>query len=127
MKHCVVMLALGCCALAAGAAKPDRDFIDVQVANGAVTVSEEEAHTNEGHGALVWRVATPGYAFTADGIVFDTKGSDKFKCKASPKGDKFRCDKLRHVKLDRYKYVVKLKTTGSAPAVPPLDPWIVND
>jgi|GEM_PF-5953378 len=127
MKHCAVMLALASCTFAAGAAKPDRDIIDVQVVRGAITVSEEEAHTNDGHGALVWRVVTPGYAFTADGIVFDGKGADKYKCKVEPKGDKFRCDKLKHVKLDRYKYVVKVKPTGGAAAVPPLDPWIVND
>jgi hypothetical protein len=126
-KHLALLGLICCTGLASAADKPDREPIEVQVVKGVITVPEDEAHTIEGHGALVWRVTTPGYAFAADGIVIESKGRDKFNCSVVGKGERFRCKKLRHVKSDRYKYVVKLVPTAGAPAVSPLDPWIVND
>jgi len=128
MKKVLTSLALLCVALAALAqqGKRDRDDIDVTVVNGKTTVTEEEAHTTPDHGALVWK-APQGYAFAEDGIVIEAKGKDKFNCRTTQNGQKFRCAKLAHIKGDRYKYVVKLIDRKTGTALAPLDPIILND
>ena len=114
-----------CPSMAFAGDKVDRDPIEVAVKGGRITVSEEEAHTTEHHKAVLWKLTSPGYAFTKDGIVIDSKG--KHRCKVVDQGRGFRCDKQGHVKGAKYKYVVKLKPVGDSPAVSPLDPWVVND
>jgi hypothetical protein len=127
MRKLLASLALLFVAFGAAAqGKPDRQDIDVTVENGKTTVKEEIARTTEKHGAVVWK-AQQGYAFAEDGIVIEAKGKDKFNCKISQNGQKFRCAKLAHIKGDRYKYVVKLIEKKSGVALAPLDPIILND
>lgn len=105
--------------------RPDRDPIDVQVVNGQIVVQEEEARTSSDQGGLVWRVVTPGYRFTDDGIVIQSEG--KHRCGPIANGQRYRCAKLRHLSGERYKYDVKLANTRTGEALTPLDPWIIND
>jgi hypothetical protein len=116
---------LAAVSLAAWGQGRDRDPIDVQVVNGKIFVAEEEARTVPEHGALVWRVVTPGYRFTDDGIVIQSDG--KHRCGPVANGQRYRCGKLRHVRGERYKYDVKLVNARTGEALMPLDPWIIND
>ena len=119
-------LSLAAATLAAWAqGRPDRDPIDVRVVNGQIVVDEEEARTTPTHGGLVWRVVTPGYRFTDDGIVIQSDG--KHRCGPIANGQRYRCAKLRHLSGERYKYDVKLADTRTGQALTPLDPWIIND
>jgi hypothetical protein len=118
-----VLAAVSVAAQAQG--RGDRDPIDVQVVNGQIYVAEEEARTTPEHGALVWRVVTPGYRFTDDGIVIQSDG--KHRCGPTANGQRYRCAKLRHLRGERYKYDVKLVNVRTGDALTPLDPWIIND
>lgn len=110
-------------ALAQG--KPDRQDIEVTVVNGRAVVTEEIAHTTTAHGALVWRIAQPGYAFAANGINITSGG--KHKCALHGDGKRMRCAKLGHDKGAKYKYAVRLVDTATKKDLPPLDPFIQND
>ncbi len=110
-------------ALAQG--KPDRQDIEVTVVNGRTVVTEKTAHTTDAHGALVWRIAQPGYAFAANGINVASGG--KHKCGMHGDGRRFRCAKLGHDKGAKYKYDVRLVDTATNKNLPPLDPYIQND
>jgi hypothetical protein len=119
-------LSLAAATLAAWAqGRPDRDPIDVRVVNGQIVVDEEEARTSGDQGGLVWRVVTPGYRFTDDGITLQSDG--KHRCGPIANGQRYRCAKLRHVSGERYKYDVKLADSRTGQALTPLDPWIIND
>ncbi len=120
-----VALALGLALAAAWAQSRDRKAIDVQVVNGATVVPEEEAVTTRDEGGLVWRLVTPGYAFTADGVVLDPPGAHR--CQVQSDGQRFRCAKLKHESGARFKYVVNLVDQRTGQRLEPLDPWILND
>ena len=111
--------------LALGQGKPDRQDIEVTVVNGHAVVKEETAHTTEAHGALVWRIAQPGYAFATNGINIASGG--KHKCAMHGDGRRFRCTKQGHDKGAKYKYDVRLVETATNKNLPPLDPYIQND
>jgi len=64
-----------------------------------------------------------GYTFPSNGIVFASGGSQFFDCHVEANGRRFTC-RDRNTEAGRFKYTVNV--TGS-PAVPPLDPWIVNN
>jgi hypothetical protein len=122
----IALALLTLCSLAAAAqGRPDRQVIDVIVVNGQAEVPEEEAVTTADHGALVWRVATPGYRFAENGIVIQAEG--KHRCGPTANGQRFRCVKLRHLRGERYKYDVNLVQIRTGQPLPTLDPWIVND
>ena len=128
-NHAVAPLLLSLLAslasLATAQGKPDRQDIDVTVVNGQTVVKEEVAHTTEAHGALVWRIAQPGYAFAANGINIASGG--KHKCAMHGDGKRYRCAKLGHDKGAKYKYDVRLVDTATKKDLPPLDPYLLND
>jgi hypothetical protein len=127
MKKLVAALALlTVAAIASAQGKPDRQDIEVTVVGGKTTVTEEIARTTDQHGAVVWKVQ-PGYRFADDGIVIEAKGKDKFKCELHGNGNRLRCKKLRHIKNDRYKYIVKLIDESTGRPLAPLDPYIQNE
>ena len=106
--------------------KPDRQDINVTVVNGNAVVTEEPAHTSAAHGAIVWRIATPGYRFApADGIV--VKSAGKHDCKLHGDAKRYRCGKRGHIKGETYKYDVRLVEAKTGQALPVLDPHIAND
>ena len=79
---------------------------------------------------LIDSASTPGYAFAAGAISSFTPvppttslpANEFSNCGPSPQGDTFSC-KDANSQPGTYKYTVTV--TGS-PAVPALDPWIVN-
>lgn len=124
-KHFTLALLAALSFTAWAQGRPDRNAIDVQVVNGQAVVPEEEARTTPEHGALVWRIVTPGYRFADDGIVLQSGG--RHNCGPVANGQRFRCVKLRHSSGQRYKYDVKLVDTRSGQSLAPLDPWIIDD
>lgn len=121
----LVMMSMLAAAGALAQGKPDRQDIEVTVVNGRAVVKEEIAHTSAAHGALVWRIAQPGYAFAAAGIRIASNG--KHSCAAHGDGKRFRCAKLGHDKGAKYKYDVLLIDTATNKALAPLDPFVQND
>ena len=128
-NHAVAALLLSLLAslasLATAQGKPDRQDIDVTVVNGQTVVKEEVAHTTEAQGALVWRIAQPGYVFAANGINIASGG--KHKCALHGDGKRYRCAKLGHDKGAKYKYDVRLVDAATKKDLPPLDPYLLND
>jgi hypothetical protein len=82
----------------------------------------------KGETEITWRIATPGYTFPANAITFVDKpdfplpAQNEFKCESGG-GKTYKCEG-RHVKPGTYGYKISLDGT---PAVPPLDPFIIND
>ena len=78
------------------------------------------------NGEIVWEISNQsGQAYEFDrvrGIVFPTDSNRNFDCHVEASGGRFSC-KNRGDRGD-YKYTVHLV---GAPAVGPLDPWVVNN
>ena len=71
-----------------------------------------------------WQWASDsGYTFPKDGIVINDAGDEIIECRPAQGGLSFSCLN-KHAKPGKYKYTIKLE---GSPAVPPLDPIIVND
>lgn len=132
MKRTVVaatLLAIGFSTLAQRELR-DRGPIDVAVVDGRIAVEESVAVSDRSHGAIVWRLVTPGYRFPADGIVFEPANGAFDQC--GPVGADarlYRCRKLVHVPGRRYKYDVNVvdPAAGGSGRLETLDPWIQND
>ena len=77
--------------------------------------------------AIFWKIGTPGYTFPVNGIAFDKPSNPpstptEFNCNVQG-NDTFKCiDKKNN--LGTFGYTVKLQ---GSPAVPPLDPYIINN
>ena len=76
---------------------------------------------------IVWIVANkPGQAYAfpvAAGIAFKTAaGQGGFSCHVEASGNRYAC--MNRGVPGRHEYAVRL---DGSPAVPPLDPWIVNN
>lgn len=75
---------------------------------------------------IEWTISTPGYVFTADGIVIDGKGF-----KANPgvtgNGRKYIVHDDHTDKRKNIKYVVHVKRQSDGAACDPFDPFINND
>ena len=110
-------------ALPAGA--KDRQEIEVHIVQGRITVPEEVATTTVEDTALLWRIVQAGYEFSADGIVLESTG--KHQCRLTQDRRVFRCNKLRHDRGERYKYMVKVIDVQRGAALEPLDPYIQNN
>jgi hypothetical protein len=104
----------------------------VRVFDGNLRISPIPDKDVYDRGAVItWSIErNSGYTFPNDGIAFDKPGNpsgtsaEMINC--HPAGDtKFVCTD-RHTTLNRFGYTVKLVPVGAAPAVGPLDPWIIN-
>jgi hypothetical protein len=107
-------------------AQPSDRVVDVQVANGVITVSPDPATMKKQQNRILWRLNTAGFSFTADGIVIHAGGSEYGEC--GPRGNSstvYVCRKLRHIDRKDYKYDVNLRGPGSQALK--LDPVIRND
>lgn len=69
---------------------------------------------------LTWQLATSGYTFTDNGIVF--ADTEQFRCRPEDGGRRFVCNN-RHSNPGTHKYTITVK---GFPFVLPKDPWIVN-
>lgn len=74
--------------------------------------------------AIVWQIATKGYEFPDDGIVFK-EGKEQFVSCAA-KGQVFQCLD-RNTERGRFKYTIRVVRRGTKEGPEPLDPWVVND
>lgn len=100
--------------------------VDVQVANGVITVNPDPVHMGKKHNKLVWQLNTQGYSFAANGIVIKDSNGDYGECgPGGNKGNKFVCKKLRHIDRKDFKYDVNLKDARGQ--VLSLDPIIHNE
>jgi hypothetical protein len=81
---------------------------------------------------IEWRIATKGYEFPDNGIVFDDKDKDAagqfLKCAPSIDRQSFRCLDRNTVKR-AFKYYINVQGIGGKPSLKTLtlDPWVVND
>jgi hypothetical protein len=82
---------------------------------------------------LTWRIATTGYEFPKDGIVFEAKAPPgEFQCRAVDRQSFVCVDRNSEVKTEpvRYKYTIKVERSGARDPKDhphPLDPFVVND
>jgi hypothetical protein len=102
--------------------------------NRCITVSVSSGQINAGdllissaNHIIWWELVTTGYSFPADGITIASPLPNEFTCRVALQGRIYFCinrNTTTGTGLKKYKYSVKV--TGS-PAVPPLDPWILNE
>jgi hypothetical protein len=112
--------------------QPNNHCIVVTVAQGAggapeIHVDVRELYIRGASHVIFWRIDNTGaqrYRFPANGIEFKSAdGKREFSCAAQgTSGLVIRCKDPNAAK-GRFEYAVNL--TGS-PAVPPLDPWVIN-
>lgn len=74
---------------------------------------------------IVWEIATEGYEFPKDGVVFKSGGA-QFTCESL--GKIFRCVDAYQQK-GRFKYIIKVQPVkgSNVPKAAPLDPTVMND
>jgi hypothetical protein len=110
----------------------DRHCIPVYVisVDGKARIAPIADHdVREQDAVITWSIGTAGYKFPSSGIAFAKPGnppvtSTEIRC--HPAGDtRFVCTD-RHTTLDKFGYIVTLEPVGGAPAVDPLDPWVIN-
>jgi hypothetical protein len=103
-----------------------RVTVEVACAQGACRASVDHPRVLSRGNDVVWiLVNKPGQSYvfaTNDGIAFKTEaGRNVFNCHREANGERFAC--LNRKTPGEYEYAVRIAGT---PAVPPLDPWIVN-
>jgi len=98
----------------------------VSVANGKIVVVPDPLSFGPGtqNVLITWQLpSSSGYTFPNDGIVISNPGDEIVNCHRVQNGLGFLCTN-RHSKKGTYKYTIKVE---GSPAVPPLDPVIVNN
>ena len=103
-----------------------RVSVEVTCAQGACRASVDHPRVRSRGNDIVWvLVNKPGQSYTFstnDGIAFKTQaGQSVFNCHREANEQRFACMNRRDP--GEYEYAVRIAGT---PAVPPLDPWIVN-
>lgn len=108
------------------AAAVDPQNPNVTVVDGkSIVVDQEPLVFNKSmtNVVITWRLPRDGaYTFPKDGIAIQNAGDEFANCHPQANGYAFSCVNV-HAKAGTYKYAIKV--TGT-PAVPPLDPTIVN-
>jgi len=97
-------------------------IVKVSVVDLSIKVEPEYVIFNNGRNNTIkikWEIQTSGYKI--DAIEIQDPGTEFPDC--GPEGNHYSC-KNKHTTLGVYKY--KIKVSGQ-PAVPALDPWMVND
>ncbi len=125
MNRLTRLTAITLLGLALPAHAKDRQEIEVHIVQGRITVPEEVATTTVEDTALVWRIMQPGFEFSVDGIVLESAG--KHQCRVMNDRRLYRCNKLRHDRGERYKYMVKVIDVRQGVPLEPLDPFIQNN
>ena len=125
----------GCAHHAHMARKPSVDKYkpDVTVAGGEIDAPESLYFRKGEKGVITWHLKAKDYRFATDGIVFQSNAAGEIvNCGRAKDNDKlFSCDNL-HRKEGQgffYKYAIKVEPNpgSGAPAVPVLDPFVLND
>jgi hypothetical protein len=88
------------------------------------SVDSETVQVSRGNSPnITWQMISAGYTFPSNGIVFASGASQFSECHVEANGRRFTC-KDRNTEAGKFKYTVNI---SGSPAVPPLDPWVVND
>ena len=127
MKRIVLIALATAVALAACATleKPGLPRETAVTVDGSYIVVDQEPIVVRGQNVtIVWRIATSGYEFPPDGVVFRDARDQFISC--APKGNIFQCLD-RNTEKGRFKYTIKVRPTGTARAPHPLDPTVMND
>jgi hypothetical protein len=115
--------------VAKSAAKKDPARPVVSVVAGEVRIDQEVIwFKGKKKVDIVWRVDTPNFRFTEDGITFShPEWPQVFKKCMRSKTDprEFSCENL-NAKRDFYKYVVRVEDQNGN-RLPDLDPFVLND
>ena len=125
----VATLALAACAgPASGQTPPRTTMVMVNLENPArpwIWIDQEPIIVR-GKAVMVWQIATEGYEFPKDGIVFQTGAKQFTDC--GPEGKIYRCTNT-FAQMGRFKYTIKVQPAKDAkvPKTGPLDPTVVND
>lgn len=124
-----VLIALATAVLLAACAtveeKPRLPRETTVTVDGEYIVVDQEPIVVRGQNVTIgWRIATPGYEFPPDGVVFQEPRGQFINC--APKGNLFQCLDRNTVK-GRFKYTIKVRPTGTARTPYPLDPTVMND
>lgn len=112
--------------LTCNSAQQCRVNVEVTCAQGTCSMTVDHPRVFARGNDVVWIIVNrPGqsYAFNNDaGIAFKTDaGRNVFRCHAEANGNRYAC--MNRGALGTFEYGIRL---NGSPAVPPLDPWIVN-
>ncbi len=128
----LALVLAGCACIDSRAPKPDSQHSTdsqnpaVSVVEGKhIVVHQEPLYFDRGQKDVKvtwWLPANSRYRFPKDGIVVRNEDGEFEKCHAEENGMRFACMNL-HKKPGTYKYTIRVE---GSPAVPPLDPTIVN-
>src|SRR5712691_5594864 len=113
-----------CAALEEKERRPRETNVTVDEKQAYLVVDQEPIIVRGQDVTIVWRIATSGYEFPPDGVVFRDARYQFISC--APKGNIFQCLD-RNTEKGRFKYTIKVRPTGTARAPHPLDPTVMND
>lgn len=112
--------------------RPNEHCISVTVTSASggapqIRVDVPELYIHGPNHVIFWRLNNAGdqkYRFPADGIAFKTEGGrSEFRCALQGNtGTIYRCTDPNRTQ-GRFEYAVKV---NGSPAVPVLDPWVIN-
>jgi hypothetical protein len=121
-----VLALVACSSNGEGGKNADPSNPVVSVAGGKITVAPEPLQfAKDKHNVkITWQLpaGTP-YTFPKDGIVIGDGGDEFPDCHPEQNGQRFACMN-KHNKPGKYKYTIKV---DGSPAVPPLDPIVINE
>lgn len=135
LKAVTTLLLLACTGFAQAQA-PTATKIMVNEATKAgqplIWINQEPIIVRGNNVTIEWRIATKGYEFPDNGILFDDTdkdAADQFvNCQRSADRQSFRCLDKNTIKR-AFKYHINLQGIGGKPSLKTLtlDPWVVND
>ena len=101
--------------------------VSVITVGGVAQIPPIQDHYSQGPNvSITWEIGTVGYTFAANGIEFNSKADPlppgEFACSLMS-STKFKCIDRGHTPG---KFAYKVTLAGS-PAVPPLDPFVINN
>lgn len=98
-------------------------MVNTQVPDRPLLWIDQEPIIVRGSGVtIIWEIATKGYEFPSDGIVF--QDPRQFTCES--KGRIFQCVDT-NTQRGQFKYTIRVRSTGKEKDPRPLDPTVMND
>jgi hypothetical protein len=131
----VTAIVLAACAALASAQTPVSTKVMVNTQNAdrpLIWIDQEPIIVRSPKVKIVWLIASEGYEFPDDGIVFPKAPKGEFVCAVEEKDRRIFACVDSNSKPARHKYTIKVRPTKGAKLPPPeppapLDPWVVND
>ena len=131
MHHgAMLVLAIACLPAVAQAQPVSRSMplpaVDVTVADGAISVSQNGVRTPSGTATLVWQLKTEGFRFTSASIDFGDK-AEFFSCSTLDFGKVVRCVKSAQAPSGQLGYRIRLSDGQSMLEMPQPNVFIQNE